>query len=278
MIKGLDAREIAAATQLKPNTVHSTLRTVRWKLACPERCSSPSSPTALASGQITAPTPQRPAPDLSPEQISLLKAAAEHTLPRDIAFAAALAPADVRDASRPAPRRHDAQDSTELVVLAHSWQLLSAEQAPTRREAGRPSDPARDPHGQRGPLRPVPFTQGAAAAIYEMRMLSTRPSVRKPPPSSRTANAGSPARPARTRPSQHPRAVPRGQTLSAGLFEDGRLLSCHDLEHTPDLGMGPGALASSCGCDPPLPGQSDDITRLITLWASDFAARLDLTS
>ncbi|MDF9811676.1 LuxR C-terminal-related transcriptional regulator [Streptomyces sp. SPB162] len=39
VIKGLDAREIAAATQLKPNTVHSTLRTVRWKLACPERCS-----------------------------------------------------------------------------------------------------------------------------------------------------------------------------------------------------------------------------------------------
>ncbi|WP_460075558.1 LuxR C-terminal-related transcriptional regulator [Streptomyces variabilis] len=126
VIKGLDAREIAAATQLKPNTVHSTLRTVRWKLACPERCSlAVVAHRLLASGQITAPTPSRPAPDLSIEQINLLKAAAEHTLPRDIA----LAPADVRDALDQLLADTGAQDSTELVVLAHSWQLLPTEQA-----------------------------------------------------------------------------------------------------------------------------------------------------
>lgn len=130
VIKGLDAREIAAATQLKPNTVHSTLRTVRWKLACPERCSlAVVAHRLLASSQITAPTPSRPAPDLSPEQINLLKAAAEHTLPRDIALAAALAPADVRDALDQLLADTGAQDSTELVVLAHSWQLLPTEQA-----------------------------------------------------------------------------------------------------------------------------------------------------
>ncbi|MGC0400309.1 DNA-binding NarL/FixJ family response regulator [Streptomyces sp. SAI-126] len=127
VIKGLDARQIAAAIQLKPNTIHSTLRTVRWKLACPERCSlAVVAHHILDSGQITAPTPQRPAPDLSPEQISLLKAAAEHTLPRDIALAANLAPADLRAALDQLLADTGAQDSTELVVLAHSWQLLPA--------------------------------------------------------------------------------------------------------------------------------------------------------
>ncbi|MFJ3931620.1 LuxR C-terminal-related transcriptional regulator [Streptomyces sp. NPDC090029] len=130
VIKGLDAREIAAATQLKPSTVHSMLRTVRWKLACPERCSlTVVAHRILASGQITAPTPQRPAPDLSPQQISLLNAAAEHTVPRDIALAAGLAPADLRDALDQLLVAAEAQDTTELVVLAHSWQLLPAEQA-----------------------------------------------------------------------------------------------------------------------------------------------------
>jgi DNA-binding CsgD family transcriptional regulator len=130
VVKGLDAREIAAATQLKPGTVHSTLRTVRWKLACPERCSlAVVAHSLLDSGQIATPTPQRPAPDLSPEQISLLKPATEHTLPRDIALAAALAPADLRDALDQLHAATGAQDTTELVVLAHSWQLLPVEQA-----------------------------------------------------------------------------------------------------------------------------------------------------
>jgi DNA-binding NarL/FixJ family response regulator len=130
VIKGLDAREIAAATQLKPNTIHSTLRTVRWKLACPERCSlAVVADRLLDSGQITAPTPQRPAPDLSPEQISLLKAVTEHTLPRDIAPAAGLAPADLRAALDQLLADTGAQDTTDLVVLAHSWQLLTEQAA-----------------------------------------------------------------------------------------------------------------------------------------------------
>ncbi|MFJ2812134.1 LuxR C-terminal-related transcriptional regulator [Streptomyces sp. NPDC087294] len=130
VIKGLDARGIAAATQLKPNTVNSTLRTVRWKLACPERCSlAVVAHRLLDSGQITAPTSQRPVPDLSPEQIRLLTAAAEHTLPRDIALAANLAPADLRDALDQLLADAGAQDITELVVLAHDWKLLPTEQA-----------------------------------------------------------------------------------------------------------------------------------------------------
>lgn len=64
-------------------------------------------------------------------------------------------------------------------------------------------------------------------------------------------------------------------TRTAGLFEDGRLLACMIPECDPGLGWGksPCLFLSSVHT---LPDQTDDITRLITLWASDFAARLGL--
>ncbi|MEV7064366.1 hypothetical protein AB0N97_16390 [Streptomyces collinus] len=65
------------------------------------------------------------------------------------------------------------------------------------------------------------------------------------------------------------------QTKPAGLFEDGKLLACVIPERDPDLGWGSGPCLF-LGCVHTLPDQTDDITRLITLWASDFAARLDL--
>ncbi|MER6714616.1 hypothetical protein [Streptomyces sp. NPDC000877] len=65
------------------------------------------------------------------------------------------------------------------------------------------------------------------------------------------------------------------QTKPAGLFEDGKLLACLILERDPGLGWGEGPCLF-LGCVYTLPDQTDDITRLITLWASDFAARLDL--
>ncbi|WP_130440697.1 hypothetical protein [Streptomyces sp. BK239] len=65
------------------------------------------------------------------------------------------------------------------------------------------------------------------------------------------------------------------QMRPAGLYEDGKLLACMIPERDPDLGWGEGPCLF-LGCVHTLPDQPDDITRLITLWASDFAARLDL--
>ncbi|MFE9974023.1 hypothetical protein ACFYRD_25515 [Streptomyces hirsutus] len=65
------------------------------------------------------------------------------------------------------------------------------------------------------------------------------------------------------------------QAKPAGLFEDGKLLACFIPELVPGLSWGEGACLH-LGCVHTLPDQPDDITRLITLWASDFAARLDL--
>jgi hypothetical protein len=65
------------------------------------------------------------------------------------------------------------------------------------------------------------------------------------------------------------------QTQPAGLFEDGRLLACMIPKREPNPGWGKGPCLF-LGSVHTLPDQPDDITRLITLWASDFAARLDL--
>jgi hypothetical protein len=65
------------------------------------------------------------------------------------------------------------------------------------------------------------------------------------------------------------------QAEPAGLFEDGLLLACMIPQHDPDLGWGEGPCLF-LGCFHTLPEHSNGITRLITLWASDFAARLDL--
>ncbi|MFD7957653.1 hypothetical protein ACFV4X_29710 [Streptomyces ardesiacus] len=65
------------------------------------------------------------------------------------------------------------------------------------------------------------------------------------------------------------------QTTSAGLFEDGKLLACMVPARDPGLSWGEGPCLR-LGHVHTLPEQPDDITRLITLWASDFAARQSL--
>ncbi|GAA5210636.1 hypothetical protein [Streptomyces thinghirensis] len=64
-------------------------------------------------------------------------------------------------------------------------------------------------------------------------------------------------------------------TTSAGLFEDGKLLACMVPARDPGLSWGEGPCLR-LGHVHTLPEQPDDITRLITLWASDFAARQSL--
>lgn len=65
------------------------------------------------------------------------------------------------------------------------------------------------------------------------------------------------------------------QAEPAGLFEDGLLLACMIPQHSPALGWGQGPCLF-LSCIHTLPDRSDDTVRLITLWASDFAARLDV--
>ncbi|AXG80839.1 cytochrome P450 [Streptomyces paludis] len=122
---GLAPRDIATAAHLSPHTVRSYMRTLRRKLQTPPRCAlHVLVHTLLTTGQITPPTTTKPTPDLSPAEQLLLRAVAEHTDPHDIARAARIAPADVSTQVDALLTRTRASDTTQLIVLAHAWNLL----------------------------------------------------------------------------------------------------------------------------------------------------------
>lgn len=130
LANGLTPQEIATKTGLSAVTVRQYLRDIRESLHCPPRCKPPVIVHRLFTTQrVAPPTTDRPTPELSSEQLLLLRAVAEHSDTRDIAVAAKIAPADLRAALDQLLADTGAQDTTELVVLAHSWQLLPAEQA-----------------------------------------------------------------------------------------------------------------------------------------------------
>ncbi|TQK99090.1 hypothetical protein FB563_4145 [Streptomyces puniciscabiei] len=134
LANGLTPPEIATKTGLSAVTVRQYVRDIRESLHCPPRCKPPVLVHRLfALQQVASPTADRPTPKLSPEQLLLLRALAEHSDARDIAVAAKLAPADLRAALDQLLADTGAQDTTQLVILAHGWKLLSAEQAPAAR-------------------------------------------------------------------------------------------------------------------------------------------------
>ncbi|MDK1345120.1 LuxR C-terminal-related transcriptional regulator [Streptomyces sp. 378] len=135
LANGLTPQEIATQTGLSPVTVRLYIHDIRESLHCPPRCKPPVIVHRLfAVQQVAPPTADQPAPQLNPEQLLLLRAVAEHSGARDIAVAANLAPADLRAALDQLLADTGAQDTTQLVILAHGWNLLTAE--PTRSGAG----------------------------------------------------------------------------------------------------------------------------------------------
>ncbi|MCM2515814.1 LuxR C-terminal-related transcriptional regulator [Streptomyces griseoincarnatus] len=127
---GLTAQEIATQTALSPVTIRQYIRDIRESLHCPPRCKPPVIVHRLfADQQVAPPTADRPAPTLSPDELLLLRAVAEHSDARNIAVAAKLAPADLRAALDQLLADTGAQDTTHLVILAHGWNLLTVKQA-----------------------------------------------------------------------------------------------------------------------------------------------------
>ncbi|MGW2689781.1 hypothetical protein ACWC6I_42345 [Streptomyces sp. NPDC001414] len=122
---------------------------------------------------------------------------------------------------------------------------------------------------------PVPYTRTPPSVIYEMRTLST---------AAEREEAAALVQDRERWLTLHGLPIPHvdiparfrdAQRESAGLFEDGRLLACMIPEHAPDIGWGQGPCLFLHHVHT-LPGQPDDTSRLVTLWASDFAARHDL--
>ncbi|MER6714617.1 DNA-binding protein [Streptomyces sp. NPDC000877] len=130
LANGLTPPGIAAETGLSAVTVRQYIRDIRESLHCPPRCKPPVIVHRLFTAQqVPSPTADRSAPQLNPAQLLLLRAVAEHSDTRDIAVAAKIAPADLRAALDQLLADTGAQDTTQLVILAHGWNLLTAEQA-----------------------------------------------------------------------------------------------------------------------------------------------------
>nr|WP_257137407.1 hypothetical protein [Streptomyces sp. st115] len=123
---------------------------------------------------------------------------------------------------------------------------------------------------------PTPLAQPAPATVYEMRTLSTDAerdeAVALVQDRQRWLTMRGLPVPARA---DIPALFRDPQAAPAGLFEEGLLLACMIPQHTSSHGwdQGPCLFLS---CFHTLPDHSDNTVQLITLWASDFAARLRL--
>ncbi|WP_030978479.1 hypothetical protein [Streptomyces sp. NRRL S-1824] len=128
LVNNLAHQDISARTGLSLHTVRQYVRDIRVSVHCPPRCKPPVLAHFLFTArQVVPPTVDRTAPELSPEQLLLLEAVAQHSTLHDIALAAKVVAADVRSALDELLDRVGAADATQLVALAHAWRLLGAE-------------------------------------------------------------------------------------------------------------------------------------------------------
>ncbi|MFF3934364.1 hypothetical protein [Streptomyces hirsutus] len=137
-----------------------------------------------------------------------------------------------------------------------------------------PTSTAAEPQPASPPQRPTPLV-----SAYEMRSLCTdaerAEAAALVQDRQRWLNLRGLLLPART---DIPALFRDPKVEPTGLFEDGLLLACMILQREPDLGWGID-ISGPClflGHVHTLPDRSDDAIRLITLWASDYAARLGL--
>ncbi|MCZ1005429.1 LuxR C-terminal-related transcriptional regulator [Streptomyces lydicus] len=129
VVNGLQTRQIAVAETVSAHTVRSHMITVRRKLHCPERCSlAVVAHRLLRAREVSVPAAKAPSPDLSTEQMSLLRAVTRHSRLLDIAHAAVIDPGDLRATLDKLLADTDAPDTTRLVTRAHAWNLLTAKQ------------------------------------------------------------------------------------------------------------------------------------------------------
>ncbi|WP_435059070.1 LuxR C-terminal-related transcriptional regulator [Streptomyces sp. bgisy060] len=125
LVRGATNTDIASAEGLSEVTVHSYLKDIRQLLGLPPRASRAVITRALLDrGEVTAPDPGRPAPELTAEHRLLLWAIATTSRQADIAFAARLAPADLHTRTEALLSTAGASDPVHLILLARAWGLL----------------------------------------------------------------------------------------------------------------------------------------------------------
>ncbi|MCL3998870.1 LuxR C-terminal-related transcriptional regulator [Streptomyces lavenduligriseus] len=125
-VRGLSIPQAASVLGLSPRTVAGHAGSLRIKLGVPARCGLHVLVYALiGAGLATVPAPDRAAPSLGRTQLRLLRAAAEHARLTDVARAAKTQPTQVAAGIEELLQATDAEDLTQLVILAHGWGLLT---------------------------------------------------------------------------------------------------------------------------------------------------------
>ncbi len=126
---GLGPHTIAARRRLAPSTVKKRLHVLRLKLDCRGAPHHILVHVILSAGQVPTPAARMPAPDVSPEQVRLWRAHTVHRLAPDIAQAAGITPYTVKKHTAQLLTAVGARDLTQLVILGHGWDLLTAQSA-----------------------------------------------------------------------------------------------------------------------------------------------------
>lgn len=137
LIRGLSPADIALCNHLSRPAVDQQIRILcarvdlRWP--CPQHLLVHA---LIASGRMPRPAPRRPAPDITPSQMELLRALAQHEHPSKIARGAGIARTEVRERTRSLVEHAEATGLTHLIILAHAWQWLDEEPATASAGAG----------------------------------------------------------------------------------------------------------------------------------------------
>ncbi|MET8723786.1 helix-turn-helix domain-containing protein [Streptomyces misionensis] len=126
---GLGVHTIAAKKCLASSTVRSRVKALRSKLGCPGAPLHVLVHAILSAGHAPNPIAPRPAPDVSSEQAKLWRALASHKLALDIAHAAGIAPADLKEQTDQLLTAVGTTDLTQLVILGHAWGTLRSDHA-----------------------------------------------------------------------------------------------------------------------------------------------------
>lgn len=142
LVTGASNRESAQQLGLSKNTVDRHLGNIRDKTGISGKDSRPARAHALlASGQVAPPPAPTQIPDLTPQELRLLRARAEHSDIEDVAQAAGIHRGEVRERISDLVAKTRARNDTHLIGLGHAWGLLT----PNPRPAGNTQETSNQP-------------------------------------------------------------------------------------------------------------------------------------
>ncbi|GHH56749.1 sigma-70 family RNA polymerase sigma factor [Streptomyces candidus] len=124
LVYGMSNEAIAAQLHLSVSGVASQLKVVRKKVHRTGCSRAVLVHTLITARQVAPPACQRPAPDFTDIERTLLHALAEHSLSEEIGNTIEVSASDVRAEIDALLSKACADNAAHLVGLAHTWEIL----------------------------------------------------------------------------------------------------------------------------------------------------------